>query len=79
MLFGKPDRVPLMPGGGRESTRARWHREGLPENLENLNEINAYAYKQAGGKLPFCDDYGGSVPVDHTLKPHFEKKVLEKK
>ncbi|MFH1616749.1 MAG: uroporphyrinogen decarboxylase family protein [Planctomycetota bacterium] len=79
ILFGKPDRIPLMPGGGRESTRARWHKEGLPENLENLNEINAYAYKLAGGALPFCNDYGGIVPVDHTLKPHFEKKVIEKK
>ncbi|MFH1708887.1 MAG: hypothetical protein ABIF71_13365 [Planctomycetota bacterium] len=30
LLFGKPDRVPLDPGHGRESTRDRWYGEGLP-------------------------------------------------
>jgi len=79
VLFGKPDKVPLMPGGGRETTKQRWHNEGLPQELENINEINKYAYRQAGGTKDFYDDFGGSIPVDHTMRPHFEKKVIERK
>ena len=28
LLFGKPDKVPLNPGGPRESTLAAWHQQG---------------------------------------------------
>ena len=31
LLFGRPDRIPLMPGGPRESTLRVWHQQGLPE------------------------------------------------
>ena len=50
LLFGKPDRVPLSPGGGRKSTRARWHSEGLPVEIDDMNDINEYAYRISGGK-----------------------------
>ena len=37
LTFGNPDKVPLLPGGPRESTRARWVREGMPaEAGENM-------------------------------------------
>ena len=36
ILFGKPDKVPLHPGGGRKSTKERWYKEGLPKNVEDI-------------------------------------------
>ena len=48
LLFNKPDRIPLNPGEGRESTRKRWYSEGLPEDVKDISE---YAYSLAGGKL----------------------------
>ena len=39
LLFGKPDRVPFSPGGPRESTRAAWHRQGLPEGVSHVDAL----------------------------------------
>lgn len=75
LLFGKPDRVPLQPGGGRESTRKRWLSEGLPADIRNIPE---YAYRQAGGTLDWPKD-GEGFPVSQRMIPQFEEKVLERK
>jgi len=75
LLFGRPDRIPLSPGGGRESTRKRWYSEGLPRDVENIPE---YAYRKAGGTLPW-PRYGRGFPVDFRMMPRFEEKVIEKK
>ncbi|MGD2175225.1 MAG: hypothetical protein PVJ27_07465, partial [Candidatus Brocadiaceae bacterium] len=32
LKFERPDRIPFQPGWPRESTRRRWHAEGLPED-----------------------------------------------
>jgi uroporphyrinogen decarboxylase len=77
LLFGKPDRIPLNPGWGRESTRARWHKDGLPEDVAP-GQISEYAYRQAGGKLDFPQgDIGFSL--NERMIPMFEEKVIEKK
>ena len=57
LLFGKPDRVPLSPGGRRKSTRARWHSEGLPVEIDDMNDINEYAYRISGGKEKWPRSY----------------------
>ncbi len=75
--FGVPDRIPLTPGGGRESTRARWYSEGLPESVEP-GRIVSYAYQQIGGKLELPVG-GPGFPVDFRMIPTFEEKVIEKK
>jgi uroporphyrinogen-III decarboxylase len=75
-LYGKPDRIPFTPGGGRESTRKRWHRDGLPAEIENMGDITAYAYKLAGGTEPL-EKGGEGFPVNERLIPQFEEKVLE--
>lgn len=72
ILFGNPDRVPLEPGWGRKSTRERWHREGLPEDVGNPNE---YAYRQAGGTLDWPTG-GDGFHVDERMRPQFEEKVV---
>lgn len=75
LLFGNPDRIPLVPGNGRQSTRETWHRQGLPEDVKNIPE---YAYRQAGGKLPWPES-GPRFPLNERMMPQFEEKVLERK
>ena len=75
LLFGAPDRPPLEPGDGRRSTLAAWHAQGLPRHVEDVNE---YAYRQAGGTLPW--PRGGPVfHVNERMIPQFEEKVIERK
>ena len=35
VLYGRPDRISLQPGSGRESTRIAWYSQGLPEDISN--------------------------------------------
>ena len=78
MTFGKPDKVPFTPGGGRESTRKRWHAEGLPADIENGFEITKYAYRTAGGTLGLPKG-GAGFPLKERMMPEFEEKVIERR
>lgn len=75
LLFEKTDRVPLIPGYGRESTRNRWYQEGLPKETENITE---YAYRQAGGTMDWPEE-GEDFFVNTQMIPIFEEKVIEKR
>ncbi len=75
LLFGNPDRIPLSPGGGRESTRERWYAEGLPRDVKNITE---YAYRQAGGTADWPVG-GPGFYVQERMIPQFEEKVLERR
>lgn len=77
LLYGKPDKIPLTPGGGRESTRQRWHREGLPESVAP-GDIAEYAYRQAGGTHEWPKG-GTGFAFDYRMRPMFEEKVIERK
>ena len=80
LTFGNPDKVPLLPGGPRESTRARWVREGMPaEAGENMGTALHHV---------ICNELGIDMAepindtgffVDFRMKPLFEEKVLEHK
>ena len=74
LLFGKPDKIPFTPGGGRESTRERWYKEGLPKDVN----ITEFAYKQAGGTMQFPPG-GEGFWVNQRMIPQFEEKVIEKR
>ncbi len=76
LLFQSPDRVPLLPGRGRESTLRRWHAEGLPAHLSGEHEVAAYAYRRAGGTEDLGRP-GEGFPIDVRMVPRFEEKVLE--
>jgi len=77
LLFGAPDRVPLTPGHGRKSTRAAWHKQGLPQEIPAA-EIYEYAYRQVGGVLPWpAQDF--HLRVNHRMIPQFEEKVIERR
>jgi len=75
LLFNSPDKIPLSPGYGRESTRARWYAEGLPREVKDINE---YAYRQAGGTQDWTPG-GPGFPINERMIPQFEEKVLEHK
>ncbi len=75
LTFGKPDRVPLRPGGGRRSTLKAWHEQGLPESVQDYVE---YAYRQAGGTLPW-EPRAAGFSVNERMIPQFEQKILEER
>lgn len=72
--FGRPDRVVLDPGAGRESTRRRWQSEGLPPNVDNVAE---YAYRVAGGTFPWPAGGPGFFVAERMI-PTFEEKIVER-
>lgn len=78
LSFGSPDRIPFTPGGGRESTRARWHKEGLPAEIDDGTRITEFAYASAGGKLELPES-GPGFPIQSRMIPEFEEKVIERK
>ena len=75
LLFGKPDKIPLNPGGPRESTRAKWRTQGLPEDA-NWSE---YLWDLLGiEREPHTPDVNLGLMWDTMrMKPTFEEKVLE--
>jgi hypothetical protein len=73
MLFRRPDRVPLQPGGGRQSTLRAWHSQGLPAEVRDYCE---HAYRLCGGTLPW-PAAGESFPVNERLIPPFEERIIE--
>jgi hypothetical protein len=72
LLFGSPDKVPLRPGGPRESTLRAWHQQGLPEGVHYM----AYLLELLGIEREQTQPH---VPLDVSFKmiPTFEEKVLE--
>jgi len=77
LLFGRPDRAPLDPGYGRRSTRAAWHEQGLPAEIDDGLAIAEYAYRLSGGALPW-PQAGEDFPVNTRMIPEFEEKVLSR-
>lgn len=74
LFFGKPDRIPFMPGGPRESTLKRWHRDGLPEGSNWESEM-----RKAIGIEPAPSGPRPGVSIRHTMIPEFEEKVIEER
>ena len=74
LLFGTPDRIPFGPGGARESTRKRWHSEGLPEDRSYMSVIHENLGIQPGKSKPRV-----TPGVNLRMIPTFEEKVLEHK
>ncbi|MCC6683115.1 MAG: hypothetical protein IT445_19635 [Phycisphaeraceae bacterium] len=74
LRFQPVDRIPLVPGDGRESTLRCWHRQGLPPDV---TDYHAYARKLLHippGYAEPRDDTG----IDFTMIPRFEEKVIER-
>ena len=74
LTFGNPDKIPFDPGHGRQSTRARWYKEGLPEGKDPLVEVREILGIEDNPTQPVVD-----LGVDFRLIPQFEEKVIEHK
>ncbi|NSW89136.1 MAG: hypothetical protein HPY74_00390 [Firmicutes bacterium] len=74
LLFGNPDKIPLQPGGPRESTLAAWHNQGLPEGVNYYDAL----MDMLGLPEPAKADRV-YLNVDFKMIPQFEEKVLEHK
>jgi uroporphyrinogen decarboxylase len=77
LLFRTADRVPFMPGSGRESTRRAWHAQGLPPHIEESQDITAFAYESAGGTKTLPRG-GEDFKVVSRMIPMFEEKVISR-
>lgn len=74
LLFGNPDKIPLSPGGPRESTRQKWREQGLPEDVN----WHTYLLEILGiEREPHKPRVG--LGVSFKMIPTFEEKVLEHK
>lgn len=73
LLFGKPDRIPLMPGGPRESTLRAWHQQGLPEGQPYFGALLQEL------RLPSMPGGLHHLGVSFQMIPTFEEKVLAHK
>jgi len=72
LLFGRPDRVPLAPGGPRESTLAAWHQQGLPEGQDYRDALSEIL-----GVPREAFETSISLPQCFRMIPTFEEKILE--
>lgn len=72
LLFGQPDKIPLQPGGPRESTLAAWRRQGLPEGA-NYHQV---LLETLGIKVEITRP-AVDPGVSFRMIPQFEEKVLE--
>jgi uroporphyrinogen decarboxylase len=69
--FEKPDKVPLQPGGPRESTLAAWHQQGLPHDVDwypYLMDMLGIEIEPAQPRV--------NPGVSFIMIPTFEEKVL---
>ena len=72
LTFGNPDRIPFTPGGPRESTLARWHKEGLPQGVDWFDHLcQALSIETGRADMPV------GMHVDFRMIPHFKEEVLE--
>jgi uroporphyrinogen decarboxylase len=74
LLFGSPDKVPLSPGGPRESTLAVWHQQGLLQARDYYQVL-----LEILGIDPGPTQAKVSLDVSFKMIPQFEEKVLEHK
>ncbi len=76
--FGKPDKIPLNPGGPRESTLRAWHAQGLPETDENGVAIHWQPYLWQMLGIPIESNLPQpALDVNFAMLPIFEEKVIE--
>lgn len=73
MLFGSPDKIPFSPGNGRESTIARWKKEGMPEGMSQ-REALLKAIDIEDDKTKKVFNFNG---VNFKPFPAYEEKILK--
>lgn len=74
LTFGRPDRIPFTPGGGRRSTRAAWREQGLPADV---TDYHAYVRELIGIDPPDATQPHVNPGINFNMIPEFEEKVIE--
>jgi hypothetical protein len=75
ILFGNPDKVPLNPGGPRESTLRAWYEQGLPRDVNWMDYLlHMIGVEPESHKHQYVD-----LGVSFRMIPTFEEKILEHK
>ena len=74
-LFGKPDKVPFSPGGPRESTRAAWHQQGLPEDFNVVDRDGIIVYH---GELDPSHTSNDLMPTGSSLRHALDLTLVDK-
>jgi uroporphyrinogen-III decarboxylase len=72
LSFQRPDKIPLMTMGPRESTIAAWTRQGLPAGADWFRTLCA----EVGIPYEFPQQPYVGLGVDVRMMPIFEEKVL---
>jgi uroporphyrinogen decarboxylase len=75
LTFQKPDRVPFMPGHGRESTLAAWRAQGMPPEV---TDVEAHVRRLIGMEPKRTKKIIPSG-VDLCMIPQFEEKIIERR
>lgn len=71
LFFGNPDRIPLPPGGPRESTLAVWHAQGLPVDVHWYDHLMSLLGIERPLTKPRADP-----GISFIMIPIFKEKVL---
>ncbi|MCL6628107.1 MAG: hypothetical protein K6U00_00725, partial [Armatimonadetes bacterium] len=74
LLFGKPDKIPFIPGNPRESTLRMWRQLGLPEDADWYSTV----LEHVGIERPKGESRP-NVWIRHTMIPEFEEKIIEER
>jgi len=74
LLFGKPDRVPFVPGNPRESTLRTWRTQGLPETGYWFAHLLETLGIEPQPTRPHVD-----LRVSFLMIPQFEEKTIERR
>ena len=73
LRFEETDKIPLMPGNGRESTYKRWRSESLP----NGEDATGFIMKELG--IPRETAGKSGFFLDTKMNPVFEEKLYPMK
>ncbi len=73
LTFGDPDRIPLLPGWGRESTLAGWREQGLPEGVD----YHEHLWELLGIEMDRPQVSRVDCGIDFRMIPQFEERILE--
>ena len=77
LTFQHPDRIPFIPGGGRESTLKMWRTQGLPSDVD---DYHAYARQLLGIPDDVVSSRARISPgVVLTMRPEFEERIIARR
>jgi uroporphyrinogen decarboxylase len=75
LTFGRPDRIPLIPGNPRESTLANWRQQGMKDGAP----WDVQVIETLGLDCERLVRPGSDLRIDFNLRPQFQEKEIERR